>query len=425
MRTQGINRVFSKNKWIRWFCVLGAFALCCVIVLVSNAPETHDIKVGEISTETITAPREFVDEEATFALQEEERAKIGPVYNMDTALARESLDALTADFANFELARAYAQQYYINTQIAALQAAENQRVQSEIEQMQADDLAEPGDLPTAKVIGVADVPFDPGSIDWQTYLPGEEQSHIREMLPAYLSDADWQTIVSMSKDGLSSLFNLVYGVCEEELAVGFKEENINEVIDRIVLKVSEQYGLTTQESELLVRSIQNDLQPNIVFDQEATRIKQDAAAEAVQPVIYKKGQNIVMKGEVVTPSQYAVLDSLGMLDQPASTIDYSLAAILYIALLFAVYVIYVLNFEKKLAENVKHIAILSILDRFGDGGERYFGADCPEYSDHHHGGDFGRRTDFYQKRRFLCRIYLSFDRDRFNRKTCVFYGKCI
>ena len=133
------------------------------------------------------------------------------------------------------------------------------------------------------------------------------------------------------------------------------------MIDRIVLKVSEQYGLTTQESELLVRSIQNDLQPNIVFDQEATRIKQDAAAEAVQPVIYKKGQNIVMKGEVVTPSQYAVLDSLGMMDQPASTIDYSLAAILYIALLFAVYVIYVLNFEKKLAENVKHIAILSIL----------------------------------------------------------------
>jgi len=52
------------------------------------------------------------------------------------------------------------------------------------------------------------------------------------------------------------------------------------------------------------------------------------------------------------------------LNQSDSTLDYSLAAILYIALLFVAYYIFIINFDKKLADNVKHIAILSILTVF-------------------------------------------------------------
>jgi membrane-associated HD superfamily phosphohydrolase len=147
MRANGINRVFAKNKWMKFLCVLGTFALCCVIVLVSNAPETHNIVEGEISPETITAPRDFVDDVATSKLQEEERAKIGPVYNLDASVTQESLDALAADFAKFESARAYAQQYYVNTQITALQTAENRRVQAETDNLKNAPLASPAATP--------------------------------------------------------------------------------------------------------------------------------------------------------------------------------------------------------------------------------------------------------------------------------------
>jgi putative nucleotidyltransferase with HDIG domain len=361
MRANGINRFFSKNKWLRILCVLGSFALCCVIVLVSNAPETHNIQEGEISPETITAPRDFVDDVATSALQEEERAKIGPVYNLNTSITQESLDALAADFEKFESARAYAQQYYVNAQIAALQAAENQRVQTEIDNIKNSDSTEPAATPTAKVITAADVPFDPSTIDWKTYLPAEEQTEIQGVLPPYVNDTDWVPVVSMTKDELNTLFNLVYSISEEELDTGFKEEDVDDVASQIVLQISEQYDLSAPESRLLTECLQYDLKANIVFDQEATRLKQDEAAAAVDPVTYMKGQNIVMKGEVVTPDQYSVLDRMGLLDQPNSSLDYSLAAVLYVTLLFAIYIIYVLNFEKKLAENIKHIAILSIL----------------------------------------------------------------
>ncbi len=360
MRANGINRVFSKNKWLRVLCILGTFALCCVIVLVSNAPETHNIVEGEISPETITAPRDFVDDVATSKLQEEERAKIGPVYNLDTSVTQESLDALAADFSKFESARAYAQQYYVDTQITALQTSENQRVQTEADNLKNSSVAAAA-TPSAKVITAADVPFDPKIIDWQTYLPADQLAAIRDMLPSDFGDADWLLVVSMTKDELSSLFDMVYGVSQQELTVGYQEENSDEVISRIVLQVSEQSDLSAQVSRLLTQVLQRDIKANIVFDQEATRLKQDEAASAVLPVTYMKGQNIVMKGEVVTPDQFSVLDRMGLLDQPDSTLDYSLSAILYIALLFVVYIVYILNFEKKLAENIKHIAILSIL----------------------------------------------------------------
>jgi putative nucleotidyltransferase with HDIG domain len=341
--------------------VLGTFALCCVIVLVSNAPETHNIREGEISPETITAPRDFADDEAISTLQEEARAKVDPVYTLDGSVTQESLGALTADFEKFESARASAQEYYIKTQIAALQTAENQRVQDAAADAQSSGAASQTALPTARVITAADVPFDPKVVDWQTYLPEEEALRIREMLPSYVSDADFSAVLSMNQNELSALSDLVHDVCRQKLAAGYQQENAGEVISAIMLEVNEQADLSAQESELLSETLQNDMKPNIIFDQEATRAAQDEAAAAVEPVMYMEGQNIVVKGEVVTPDQYSLLDRMGLLDQPDSSLDYAFAAILYIALLFVAYILYVVNFEKKLAENIKQIAVLSIL----------------------------------------------------------------
>ena len=44
----------------------------------------------------------------------------------------------------------------------------------------------------------------------------------------------------------------------------------------------------------------NDLYPNMVFDEEATQQKREEVAQMVVPVEYKKGHNIVRKGEAVS-----------------------------------------------------------------------------------------------------------------------------
>ena len=330
-------------------------------MLFSTAPETHNITEGEISPETITAPRDFVDEAATLKLQEEERAKIGPVYNQDSNVTQESLDALATDFAAFEAARDWAQQYYVNAQVSALQAAENQRVQTEIQNIQNSSKASAAVTPTADVITAEDVVFIPENIDWQAILPEQEQTKILGMLPAYLNDSDWIAVISLTKGRLAELYDAVYNSASLELTTGFKVENSSEVISRIVLNTTENSSLTAQESRLATECLQQDLKANIVFDQTATRLQQDEAANGVSPVMYMKGQNIIMKGEVVTPEQYSILDQMGLLDQPDSERDYTLSTLLYIALLFAVYIIYSVNFDKRLAANTKSVAILAIL----------------------------------------------------------------
>lgn len=357
-----IKTFFSRDSWLKILCIAGSFALCCMIALVSTVPQTHNIKEGQISPETITAPRDFVDQDATQKLQDEERAKIGPVYKLDSNVTQSSLNALAADFGKFESIRSYAQQVYVNAQITTLQTAENQRVQSELQNTPGVfSSAGATPKPTPKTITAEDVKFDPANINWDAVVPEEEQAKIRNMLPAYLDESDWQVLAVMTKEALSALYSQVYGQCRQEMSSGFKEEQTNEAVSRIVLEATGQLNLPAQESSLVTKCLQQDIKANNVFDQQATQLQQDAAANSVKPVTYMKGQNIVVQGEVVSTEAYSVLNQLGLLDQPDSGLDFTVSTILYIALLFVFYIIYAVNFEKKLSANTKHVAILAIL----------------------------------------------------------------
>jgi len=56
------------------------------------------------------------------------------------------------------------------------------------------------------------------------------------------------------------------------------------------------------------------IKANMVIDQEATDAAREAAREAVEPVVYKQGQNIVVRGEGrITANQLAMLSTLGLL----------------------------------------------------------------------------------------------------------------
>jgi cyclic-di-AMP phosphodiesterase PgpH len=359
-----IKKLFSKDNWLKILCITGSFALCCMIALVSTAPETHNITQGQISNETITAPRDFVDQDATKKLQDEEKAKIGPVYKLDSNVTQSSLNALAADFGKFESARAYSQQVYVTAQISQLQAAENQRVQSELQNsasagIQSSVAATP--KPTPKTITAADVPFDPANINWSATIPQEEQTKIQGMLPTYLDSSDWLNVVGMTKDSLSAFYSQVYNQCRQEMATGFKEEQSSETVSSIVLEATRQLNLPAQVSRLATECLQQDIQANYVFDQQATQLQQEAAANGVKPVTYMKGQNIVVRGEIVSAEAYNVLTQMGLLDQPESQIDFTLSTVLYLVLLFVFYIVYAANFEKKLSVNTKHVAILSIL----------------------------------------------------------------
>ena len=76
------------------------------------------------------------------------------------------------------------------------------------------------------------------------------------------------------------------------------------------------------------------LRENVFEDTEATEAEREQLAEAVEPVIYKKGQNIVQAGEVVTEQQYAMLSELGLLQAEGLDAYMYIGMTLLVALMF-------------------------------------------------------------------------------------------
>ena len=107
--------------------------------------------------------------------------------------------------------------------------------------------------------------------------------------------------------------------------------------------------------------VEKYLEANMIYDEEATLQAREAAAEKVQPVIYKQNQTIVVEGDVVTEAQMAVLTALGVVGNEG--IDYSLYAgmLLLLVLVFAVYGFYLYQFEPELLADTRKLMVLATI----------------------------------------------------------------
>ncbi len=100
------------------------------------------------------------------------------------------------------------------------------------------------------------------------------------------------------------------------------------------------------------------IKPNMLPNLEETNKDIEAAVSRVEPVIIRKGQNIVNKGETVTPSQIELLNASGVLKQ--GIIDYKLLAgysllILMLGLLTA---LYIRNFHARIYYNKSSLLLI-------------------------------------------------------------------
>ena len=61
----------NKKAFVNLLMAVGSLGVCIAIALVAITPQTYDITVGEISPQTITAPKDVVDEVTTQAKVED------------------------------------------------------------------------------------------------------------------------------------------------------------------------------------------------------------------------------------------------------------------------------------------------------------------------------------------------------------------
>ncbi len=390
-----MEKLDSKNKRkvsINILMVLGAICVCIVSAFIALTTQTYDVKQGEISPETIVAPEDFVDEKGTRRLKEAAQADVGDIFVADPETSQEILKRVSADFLVLEEVRAAAEQYYYEHQKTIQQDMEDDILRAEqeqetvlkeiakIEKQQTATLGDstgaseestalpqpaatlqptpsPVPIPTSYVIPVFDAP----KVPWEYMLTDAERELLQKKLPAYMDERDLLTVISMTEGEILDMSNVASKRVQQDLYNGINKENIEKLMAATCYDIVQRLRLSLAQETMLMKILEGDIDPNMVYDEKATQDAKEKAASLIPDVEYKKGQNIVLKGNVVTEEQYELLKDRMLLSSELTAKQPYYAIMIYIVLVFLMYVIYLAVFNRRLITDTKKVAILCIL----------------------------------------------------------------
>ena len=280
-----------KNARYQLLIYLAATILIFVMLLLTISPVKYDLSVGMVPPVTIAASKDIVDEVTTEELRNEAAKQVIPTYTYQENITENVLYNLDQVFNQLRAVKQY------------------------------------GDtLP---------------DVDGNRIFTSDELSYAKTILTTVsLSNYQLTTLLRTPADDLDALYVSMRSATENTMNGHVAQGDESEAVRTILYIIG--YGVDRDLLQNIGLPVLNYcIQPNMVIDQEATAEAQEAARQSVEPVIYKQGQNIIVKSEgVITRSQIEVLHSLGLLnDQSEDTMTWLGGAILCLAVLFATFIL--------------------------------------------------------------------------------------
>ena len=244
-------------------CTLGLVALVAIYVL-AVVPVRYDLKVGTVPNVTIAATKDVEDVEATNAKREEAARAVKPTYRYAEGITEQVLANFEAIFDELRMVSQYAQT-----------------------------------LP-------------------DTSYSKEELDYARSLLTLiHLQDYQLRVVMQTPPAKLEEAFVPLYNTLQTKMIYNVYEGQETAVRDDILqivhynMMVNNLYNL---EQRVLPTVLTACIRPNQVIDQEATELARQEARSKVEPVIFRQGNNIVVKGEgTVQQNQLNMLSTLGLL----------------------------------------------------------------------------------------------------------------
>ncbi|MBD1382106.1 HD family phosphohydrolase [Metabacillus arenae] len=237
-------------------------------------PETLDVKLLEISDQTIYAPNTYEDEVATVSKREEAYDNVQDVYTLRKEYSDNQVKLVTSIFDSI------------------LDVKEGKITKS-------DEEGDEGEKEASESL----------SLDEQVEVLKENltpeiaekisEEALKNLLTASVED------VELSKDAVVTAVNKVMN---EEIPV----EQLNKAKDNMAedLQVS---SLPTAVLNAATEIGRFAIIPNYIYDREATLEKRKQAADSVQPVQIKQGTIIVEENELISREVYRKLELVGLL----------------------------------------------------------------------------------------------------------------
>ncbi|MEX1308522.1 MAG: HDIG domain-containing metalloprotein [Eubacteriales bacterium] len=322
-----------KVKRIGFAVTFVTLVLSYAIIVGIISPSRENMMVGELATETITAPSDIEDTVTTEQLRNIAADAVEPIYTESKTICEETETNIALFFSRLENARAFAEETYINA------FNEQASKRDQIEALNLDpaeivwtDYLNESDFKT--VCSLATIDYSESMAISIASLEPKDIDYIAQKTGQILSSQDFDTDVLMDTKAYQN-------AVKNTLAVNFFfSEEVLKLADLAIDQYVESY---------------------IALDSEAVEQLKKEASDAVEPVIYRQGQNITVKGEVVTEAQYAMLEELGLTTVRPITAQLYISLFVFLALIYFGFYTVMAIFENGYFKRVKHTLILSLV----------------------------------------------------------------
>ncbi|MCM8710412.1 HDIG domain-containing protein [Clostridium sp. SYSU_GA19001] len=187
-----------------------------------------------------------------------------------------------------------------------------------------------------------------------------------------LSEEEFGALLGKDKEELNNLENFLIKTMSEiydfgiqynpELSKEVNDENIKKAQDTVQMKFNNsKFSKSTRDlgSTIGIKLIE----PNSFYDKAKTEELKAQAIDKTPPVMVKKDQIIVMEGEEVTEDKYALLKSLGLINNNSKSEWYiyiSLAVIIWLILFLESFYLY--RYHKEVFKDSSKILLINIIN---------------------------------------------------------------
>ena len=297
--------------------ILAAFLIILGLLFCVCTPRKYDLRVGSISHVTVDATRDVVDKVTTEEKQNAAAEQVVPNLHFKYGVKEEVLANLSGAFQELRAI----QQYGLTLRTSR-----------------------DGEL-------IADRPFSEEEIEYAFSM-----IDILE-----LNRTQLEIILRSDTDEFEKMVSTVTKAVENSLnASTIREGEVNQAISNIQQNVG--YSLDISFTQIIVPTVlRTCIEPNMISDPEETEEARQKARDAVEPIVFLQGQNIIREGDRITLSQIEMLRSLGMLNE--NSYDYSIyyGASIIVIISMVILLMMLRLLLKDLLTEIRRLAVILII----------------------------------------------------------------
>ncbi|MDR1701862.1 MAG: HDIG domain-containing protein, partial [Sporomusaceae bacterium] len=320
--TQNISEIREKFLTFRLILAFLFFLLYLIVLTVdfSNSHNFSTLEVGQVSERDIAAPRSisYIDKVATQNLEAEILKGVSDVYELDASVKTEAQKNVA------EIFRAARQTLSYKT-------------------------ISPENTPPDEAVAESSLP------------PEAKKEILKKIITLPLPENIFDLLNTLDETQLLQTENYSNTILEKYLQRGVRENELESVRQNIAAEIDALF-LSAEEKALLQGITEFFLKPNFLYNEQATKEKQETALQAVEPVrkTVKRDQTLVRRGDVVTEEQIRVMEELGFYATSFER-DRILGTALFTLIVMLIAILYLYHFTPDVYQKLSHLILLGFI----------------------------------------------------------------